>query len=166
MLLFGRIPFYPASVGNGNKKTASRAEKRKSYVAFSQSIADSETSGLHRLFLAIGRRQISWIEKCKRPFRRKRNRQSEAEARGDVEERRSIAAETVQKLPEKPWNFDASGVYKLATITNGTEIGKTKLLILTNGCKRKYGALDVFTGYRRQSIIESDFNGRILFTMS
>lgn len=39
---------------------------------------------LHRLFFAIGQRQITWIEKCKGPLERKRNRQSEAEARRDV----------------------------------------------------------------------------------
>jgi len=59
-------------------------------------------------------------------LKRKRNRQSEAEAQGDVEKHRSIAAETVQKLPEKCWNFDASGVFKLATITSGSaEITET-----------------------------------------
>lgn len=107
-----------------NKKCTVYTEKRKSYVAFSQSIANWKTSSSHWLFFTIGWHQITWIEKCKGPLRRKRNRQSEAETRRDVEECRSIVAETIQKLPEKR-NFDASRVYKLVTIISGSvEIAK------------------------------------------
>lgn len=94
-------------------------------------------------------------------MRRKRNRQSEAETRRDVEERSSIVAETVQKLPEKRCNFDASRVYKLTTIINERRNRKGKTLDASNA-KCKYGALNVFTSYQRQSIIELDFYERIL----
>lgn len=114
-------------IGAETRRLKASTEKRKSYVAFSQSIANWETSSSHWLFFTIGRRQITWIEKCKGPLRRKRNRQSEAEMRRDVEERRSIVAETVQKLSEKRCNFDASRVYKLVTIISGSvEIAKAK----------------------------------------
>lgn len=95
-------------------------------------------------------------------MRRKRNRQSEAETRGDVGERWSIVAEIVQKLPEKRCNFDASRVYKLATIISDKRRNRKGETLDASNAKCKYDALNMFTGYQRQSIIESDFYERIL----
>lgn len=110
---------------------------------FLQSIANS---GLHWLFFAIGQRQISWIEKCKGPPRRKRNRQSEADARVDVEECRGIVVETTRE----PWNFDAGRVYKLATITGGSWKKSQRWNSGWQWCKRKYSAPNASTGYQRR----------------